>query len=470
MNRSTTCAALLATIGIAGQAASDDPVRVMADAPHENMQFGCDVAMDGEFVVVGAFNDIGQGGGGGAGHVLRLQDGVVVDRWHLMPDEPQPGGMCGLSVAIDGGVVVLDASGVDDVAINGGAVYVHRFDPVADDWSLEQVIPAPDGREGDFFGSEVAVHGNVIAVAARGRDTGEWFYNGGAVSIYRHDGTAWMFEATLVPSDADIGEYFGEALAIDDDIVVVGTPQRDTSDEVEGGHNAGGVYVFERRSREGWVETAILETGVLADLFGTSVDVSGDRIAVGAGHPCDAGMGCGLVQVHQRIRGSWTLEAELRPDSPCAFDFFGERIALHGDRLAASARCSRIEDGTSTIHRFEFGAEGWTTLDAVAIPDRPEPVFVGHPVALGDGPLVAGSMHDGAAGTMAGAVFTWSWADACPADLDGDGEVDGRDLSWLLAAWEGDAAEYPGADLNGDGVVDAGDLTPLLVGWGPCPN
>ncbi|MFG0257744.1 MAG: choice-of-anchor tandem repeat NxxGxxAF-containing protein [Phycisphaerales bacterium JB043] len=55
----------------------------------------------------------------------------------------------------------------------------------------------------------------------------------------------------------------------------------------------------------------------------------------------------------------------------------------------------------------------------------------------------------------------------CPADLTGDGQVDGADLSVLLASW-GACSGCP-ADLDGDGQVDGADLSILLAAWGACP-
>jgi hypothetical protein len=48
-------------------------------------------------------------------------------------------------------------------------------------------------------------------------------------------------------------------------------------------------------------------------------------------------------------------------------------------------------------------------------------------------------------------------------DLNGDGVVDGADLTILLGAW---GSSGPG-DLNGDGLVDGADLALLLGLWGP---
>ncbi|MFO0962061.1 MAG: hypothetical protein U0625_04050 [Phycisphaerales bacterium] len=56
-------------------------------------------------------------------------------------------------------------------------------------------------------------------------------------------------------------------------------------------------------------------------------------------------------------------------------------------------------------------------------------------------------------------------APPCPADIDGNRQVDGADLGLLLGSW-GTATH----DLDGDGVVSGSDLGLVLGAWGPCPN
>jgi hypothetical protein len=61
-------------------------------------------------------------------------------------------------------------------------------------------------------------------------------------------------------------------------------------------------------------------------------------------------------------------------------------------------------------------------------------------------------------------VSVWgTFTTGCPADLDGNGSVDGADLASLLSAWG--TAE---ADITGDGDTDGGDLASLLAAWGTC--
>jgi hypothetical protein len=55
-------------------------------------------------------------------------------------------------------------------------------------------------------------------------------------------------------------------------------------------------------------------------------------------------------------------------------------------------------------------------------------------------------------------------AGICPADFDGDGDVDTADLLFLLGAWG-----TPDGDVDGDGDTDTADLLALLAAWGECP-
>lgn len=86
--------------------------------------------------------------------------------------------------------------------------------------------------------------------------------------------------------------------------------------------------------------------------------------------------------------------------------------------------------------------------------------------------------YRGAFSTSANWLCGWTAADAfglsiappggcssgCPADLNGDGIINGADLSTMLSNWGGSGA----TDLNGDGVTGGADLAVILSGWGNC--
>ena len=52
----------------------------------------------------------------------------------------------------------------------------------------------------------------------------------------------------------------------------------------------------------------------------------------------------------------------------------------------------------------------------------------------------------------------------CPADLNGDGQVNFADLASVLSGWNTSDA----GDANGDGVTNFEDLQLILSFWGDC--
>lgn len=81
----------------------------------------------------------------------------------------------------------------------------------------------------------------------------------------------------------------------------------------------------------------------------------------------------------------------------------------------------------------------------------------GTPVVAADGTLLVADRQ--------GIVGYRPSTGACPADVDGNGDVGLSDLVTLLAAW--DESDSP-ADIDDNGIVDLQDLLTLLGNWGPC--
>jgi hypothetical protein len=63
---------------------------------------------------------------------------------------------------------------------------------------------------------------------------------------------------------------------------------------------------------------------------------------------------------------------------------------------------------------------------------------------------------------------TTGFPPACPADITGNGLVDGEDLTMLLGEWGACELDCQG-DIDENGTVDGSDLTILLGFWGDCP-
>jgi hypothetical protein len=243
---------------------------------------------------------------------------------------------------------------------------------------LQRVIRSDDAQVSDSFSSSVAVWGNQVVVGASMEDgPGDSMPEAGAAYVFRRNlGGAgrWGQAAKLTASDAQTNDYFGTAVAISGDRVVVGA-------EFESGGagdpvlSAGAAYVFSRNEggSENWGEVQKLSapSPEAAALFGRSVAIDADTIVVGApqtdsvgGTPADTG----VAFVYEWFSGfGWLLVKTLRASDEGSDDRFGHAVAISGDTILVGAAW---EDGgpgdpvqtagaAYVFHRDAGGAEQW---------------------------------------------------------------------------------------------------------------
>ena len=149
-------------------------------------------------------------------------------------------------------------------------------------------LGASDGVAGDRFGAALAADGERVVVGAP-RAAGAGSGGGtGAAYVYRWNGSVWVEEAELVPSDGLANDEFGGAVAVSGERVLVGALRHSAN-----GSSAGAAYLYELQGAT-WVETKLLASnGTTFDRFGTSVALDGDLAVVGA--PFHVGQGKAYV-------------------------------------------------------------------------------------------------------------------------------------------------------------------------------
>ena len=141
--------------------------------------------------------------------------------------------------------------------------------------------------------------------------------------------------------------------------------------------------------------------------FGTAVDVSGDRIVVGATGIDACGPNSGAAFVFEPAGDfTWRLDAVLRPDDCLEEGFFGRAVAVDGDRIAVTAfRPYFSTFRSNAVHLFERTADGdWIHAGRIDSPGRvAEDAFAASIGLSGDRLLVTSTgetgsdAHDGAA-------------------------------------------------------------------------
>ena len=285
----------------------------------------------------------------------------------------------GVAVAAGSTTAVLGAP--SSPGFFNGRAYVFEL---AGGWQQLQTLSGSQSSIGDEFAKALALDGDRLLVGAPSADSA-WSDSGAAYLFERGPSGLWQ-EAELFTIDGpSVGANFGTALDLDGDRLVIAAP----------GFNYNRVEVW-GRTVDGWVREALLSEpeGNLNAKFGASVSLFGDRLAVGA--PYSNGpqgeFWQGRVLIYQRSSsGDWALESTLRPSQPTSSDQFGTSVDLFGDRLAVGAPyADTSEDNCGAVYLFHFDAVDWLETERLLGPCGDGEYRFGDSVALSAEALLAG--------------------------------------------------------------------------------
>ena len=144
---------------------------------------------------------------------VQTQTQTQTETQKLVSSDGQAGDFFGQDVAISGDYAIVGAYGVAG-GVNTGAAYIFEKDPVTG-WpeNETQKLLASDGATTDFFGHSVGISGDYAIVGAIGEGN-----NAGAAYIFNRDcvdnlGDPWGQIQKINGSDA--GDGFGRSVAFD---------------------------------------------------------------------------------------------------------------------------------------------------------------------------------------------------------------------------------------------------------------
>ncbi len=443
---------------------------------NEGDQFGSAVAISDDWLFIGSPRDVISPFRSGSVLAFQHDGGVWRAPIRVGPDDPSASSFFGYSLSLSGDRVVIGAPRWNGVALNSGAAYIFEYDGV--DWRQSERLNPPDGEEDDFFGHSVSLHLERILVGAYGRnvhgensgaayvfdrdDSGVWIqselpapaetflsakfgsavalegdravigaagggeYRGvgadsGAVYVYAFDSGQWQMEATLAPDDGEALDYFGHAVALADNRLLIGSREHDGL-----GVNAGAVYGF-RFNDLSWLQNSKMQAvGTAAgSLFGTAVAVLGDRLLIGAPGSNRLGESAGLALVFDFNGTDWTLAAELFAQDAAPFDAFGCSVSLAADR-ALIGSCGDDDQGTDSgaAYLFQLDRGAWIQeAKLLAGSGVDEGAEFGSAVSLSDERALVGAHLSDVSGMDSGAAYVFeldggSWVESAALLLD----------------------------------------------------
>ncbi len=219
----------------------------------------------------------------------------------------------------------LLAVGAPGQAQGRGAVYLY-VDVPGTGWLLQALLESPEGLAGGQLGGAVDCEGGLVFAGETAQTLPPADAVTGKVHVF-DQAQGWMRVQVLAPQDAEGGDRFGMAVATAGELAVVGAPGKDGA--------RGAAYVFERAGGI-WTQTAKLVIADLrgaGDFFGAAVAIEAERVLVGAyGRDSFAG----AAYVFERADGKWSQVQALTAEVPEVSEVFGGRVALADGRALVS--------------------------------------------------------------------------------------------------------------------------------------
>lgn len=167
----------------------------------------------------------------------------------------------------------------------------------------------------------------------------------------------------LTAPDAGTSDEFGTTVDVDGDIIVVGAPHADTFIT-----NEGAAYVFYRNAggadNWGFVKKISASDGLPGEGFANSVGISGDVIVVGCALDDDSPhSNSGSAYVFHRNAGgadNWGQVKRLTAPSAASNNLFGQSVAVAGDAILVGAHGTSANTGAAhAFGRNQGGSDNW---------------------------------------------------------------------------------------------------------------
>ena len=466
----------------------DEQVKIVASDGASNDRFGWNVDIDGDYIIVGAYEDSTPTlTKAGSAYIYKKGldengDETWTQQSKLTASDPVASDKFGESVAISGNYAICGVPFDDDKGDNSGTAYIFKkgTDENGDEtWTQQIKLNSSDAIWDDEFGNSVDIYENYIVVGAHLDNTSRgaaYIFkkgNSGAPSVNTVkvvDNGGNLYEVngqetpilTLVKGNTyrfnqDDSSNSGHPLKLYDDanktteyttgVTVSGTAGTDRYLEITVAsdapsslhyqcteHSGMGAQINIVDDDETWTQQIKLVASDLATnaKFGTSVEIDGDYIIIGA-------VGANKSYIFKKGLDengdeTWTEQAKLIPSNGVSDDNFGFSVSIHGNYAICGApyRDNPLNSGAAYIFKKDDGAETWTQQAHVTSDTAAEWDVFGYAVSIYGNYAVIGVPFDDDP-TSSGSIFIFKKG------LDENGDETWTKLEKITASDQADS-------------------------------
>ena len=367
----------------------------------------------------------------------------------------------GYSVSIDGNKFVVGALHDNTGAISAGSVYLYN----ATTGVLLQTFNNPTPEYQDYFGEAVSISGDNVLIGATNDNTGVT----SAGSAYLYDATTGTLLQTFNNPTPMEFDRFGASISISGDKILIGASGDDT-----GATNAGSAYLYDATTGV-LLYTFNNPTPETNDHFGSSVSISDNKILIASSNDDTGATNAGSAYLYDASTG--TLLQTFNNPTPQIDDWFGGSVSISGEKMlisvggddtgATNAGSAYLYDATTGVLLYTFNNP---------IPEEND--YFGS-VSISDNKILIGVPNDDTGGTSAGSVYLFdattgallqTFSNPTPGasghfgiavSISGDDVLIGENLADTGAVAAGSAYLYTlQVDTDGDGIPDDTDNCP----------
>ena len=324
------------------------------------VSYGTSVAIEDDTILVGTKFDGAAAGQAGSAYVYEFDGGQFVQTGYLLPSIPNISMNFGVALEIDQGRIFVGAS--NDSFNFGGEGSVTYYEKVGAVWTEMQIIRPEPSSGGVFFGGVLSAKDDELFVGAPFSTSSQ-----GEVFALTYDGVQWVQQQRIQASNRATTLAFG-VVSYDGQTLAVGSPQTLA--------NSGLVSILEKGNDGLWAEVQEIPPppSSTPSLFGQSVCVDGEWMAVGAGFDSTAAIQAGAVHLYNKVAGQWVLVSTLTASDAKAGDnltgsstYVGS--SMDGDIVVAGAingDSSAVDSGAA----YTWSISGNTCPTLAAVPPR----------------------------------------------------------------------------------------------------
>ncbi len=361
-------------------------------------EFGYSVSISGNYAIVGAPGKWQNVDELGSAYIFHFDGTSWEEQQKIMAADGEAGDRFGISVSISGDNAIVGAIENDDKGEASGSVYIFNFD--GSNWTEQQMLLASDGEENDNFGNSVSISGNYAIIGAPA------IYkidnNTGSAYIFYFDGSNWVEQSKVLPSDGAPEDRFGDSVSISGNYAIVGAAGNDYY-----GINSGSAYIFHFNGTN-WVEQQklVASDGAETDWFGLSVSISGNYAIVGNVYDDVYLWDSGSAYIYHFDGTNWVEQQKLIPLDGDMLEYYGGNVSISGNYAIVSASGDNDNgDSSGSVYIYLYDGTNWEEQQKILASDGAEWDQFGLSVTISSEYAIVGARGDDDNGNNSGSAY-----------------------------------------------------------------